>query len=62
MTPSGAVTPTPVPGQRDSGRDYLLEMIEQLARLARRTGDLDVAIHLKAILDAARVADRKHSA
>ena len=59
MTPPGAVTPTPFPNQRDSGRDYLFEMIEQLAKLARRTGDLDIAIHLKAILDAARVAERK---
>ena len=58
----GAVTPTPFPNQHDSARDYLFEMIEQLAKLARRSGDLDVAIHLKAILDAARVAERKRSA
>ena len=62
MTSSGAVTTTPCCEQRDSDRDYLFEMIEQLAKLARRTGDMDVAILLRAILDAARVAERKRSA
>jgi hypothetical protein len=58
----GAASPSPFPQPRESARAYLFEMIEQLARLARGNGDVEVAIYLKAILDAERVAERKRSA
>ena len=58
MNPQAA---TPFPTQREGAREYLFEMIEQLAALARRTGDVEIAILLKAVLDSARVADRKRA-
>ena len=59
---SHAVTSSNVPNPREGARDYLFEMIEQLSKMARRTGEVEVAILLKAILDAARVAERSRSA
>ena len=44
---------------RQDDREYLLDMIEQLAKLARGTGETEVAILLKAILDVVREADRR---
>jgi hypothetical protein len=35
-------------------RDYVMDMIEQLARMAREAGEADVAIHLSAILAASQ--------
>jgi hypothetical protein len=39
-------------------REYLFDMIQQLARLARRSDEMAVAIHLEAIL-AAHLHDEK---
>ena len=47
---------------RDGAREYLLEMVEEMAKMARRVGEFEVAIHLQAILDAERSAGRKRSA
>ena len=38
----------------EGAREYLLDMIQQLARIARRSGEMAVAIHLEAILAARR--------
>ena len=40
----------------DDTRDYIFEMIAELAAMARRTGEAAVAIHLEAILAARRAA------
>lgn len=60
MTPQGALN-DPLKSREDA-RDYLMEMIDQLAKLARRNGEVEIAIHLKAIVDAEGVAERKRSA
>lgn len=42
-------------------REYLLDMIEQLAALAREIGEIEVAIHLDATAAAGRhTADKAH--
>ena len=40
-------------------RHYVVEMIEQLAHLARRSGEMQIAILLEAILAADRAAPRR---
>ena len=40
-------------------RHYLVDMIEQLAHLARRSGEMHIAILLEAILAADRAAPRR---
>lgn len=43
---------------RQDTRDYLIGMIGELYKLARCGGEIEIAIHLKAILDASRLANR----
>jgi hypothetical protein len=43
------------PTSREGAREYLFDMIAQLARLARDSGEQQIAIHLEAII-AARLA------
>jgi len=40
--------------EKNDRRDYLLDMIEQLAELAREIGEIEVAIHLDATAKARR--------
>jgi hypothetical protein len=40
--------------EKSDRRDYLLDMIEQLAELAREIGEIEVAIHLDATAEARR--------
>ena len=44
--------PVPSEVEREGAREYLFDMIQQLAQVARRSGELAVAIHLEAILSA----------
>lgn len=53
-----AIETTHLPSRREASVDYLLDMIAELAKLARRAGEPGVAIHLEAIL-AAREAVRR---
>ena len=48
--PEFIIAPDPRPTGREATRDYVLEMIEQLARMARQAGELRIAILLEAIL------------
>jgi len=52
----------PLPTARDDARAYLFEMVEEMAKMARRVGEDAVAIHLQAILEAGRSAQRKRPA
>ena len=45
--------------EKNGRRDYLLDMIEQLAELAREIGEIEVAIHLEATVEARRYALEK---
>ena len=47
---------------RDDERDYLLDMIQQLARLARTAGEVEVEILLRAILDIVRARAQRRAA
>ena len=40
--------------------DYLLDMLEQLAAYARKIGERDVALHIKATTDARRLRIEAH--
>ena len=60
MDPRAAISFSPA-NVRDSARDYILDMIEQLAAMAHRAGEVELAIHLKAILDARRAAERRRT-
>lgn len=51
----------PPPSGGEATREYLFDMIAQLARLARRTGEAQVAVHLEAILAARRLALEKRA-
>lgn len=51
-----------MPTQTETSAEYLLDMIEQLARLARGCGEVPVAIHLEAIIAARRAAEKDQSA
>lgn len=51
----------PVLALQDDGRAYILEMIAELAKLARKLGEAQIAIHLEAILAAASTAQRGRS-
>ena len=53
------MTPPPPQIPREWDREYLLDMINQLAKLAREAGETEVAILLKAILDVVDEADRR---
>ena len=53
------MTPPPPHPPSEEGREYLLDMINQLAKLARGTGETEVEILLKAILDVVRESDRR---
>ncbi len=55
-----AASPIPGSSQRlsEGARDYLFDMIQQLAQVARRSGEMTVAIHLEAILAARRYETR----
>lgn len=53
---------TSTPTAREAEVEYLFDMITELARLARRTGEPGVAIHLEAILAARRAVAMKESA
>ena len=46
---------------RDEERAYLIDMIRQLARLARTTGETEMEILLRAILDVARATAQRRS-
>ena len=64
MTTRPATPPSSPPGSGNSAgtstvRAYLLDMIEQLADMAERSGEAAMAIHLIAIRDAARAAERQ---
>ena len=43
------IAPDPHPSGREAARDYILDMIEQLAQLARQSGETRLAILLDAI-------------
>jgi hypothetical protein len=49
----------PLDAEKNDRRDYLLDMIEQLAELAREIGEIEVAIHLDATVEARRYALEK---
>ncbi len=46
----------------DEERAYLLDMIQQLARLARTAGEIEVEILLRAILDITRASAQRRAA
>ncbi len=46
------LTPAASEVEREGAREYLFDMIQQLAHVARRSGEVAVAIHLEAILAA----------
>ena len=50
--PDFTIAPDPQPTARDATREYIIDMIQQMARLARQTGETRIAIHLDAILAA----------
>ena len=50
------------PSPRETVTEYLFDMIQQLAVLARETGELQVAIHLEAIIAAQRAIAKDPSA
>lgn len=47
---------------RDEERAYLLDMIQQLARLARTAGEVEVEILLRAILEITRAGAQRRTA
>lgn len=47
---------------RESATEYLYDMLNQLAQLARETGETPVAIHLEAIIAAQRAIRKAQSA
>ena len=51
----------PVPALQADGRAYVLDMIAELAKLARKLGEAQIAIHLEAILAAASASQRGRS-
>ena len=58
--PDFTIVPDPQPTSREAAREYIVDMIEQLARLARQTGETRIAIHLEAILAADGATLRAH--
>ena len=46
--------PDPHPTGRAAARDYIVDMIEQLARMARGSGETRIAVLLEAILATTR--------
>ena len=46
---------------RDAARAYLIDMIQQLAKLARTVGEVEVEILLRAILDIARATAQRRA-
>lgn len=54
IKPVTVLGPTP----REGATEYLLDMISELAKLARETGEIHVAIHLEAIIAARRAIAR----
>ena len=55
------MTSPPLRMSRDEERAYLMDMIQQLARLARTVGEVEVEILLRAILDIARATAQSRS-
>ena len=53
---------TSIPTAREAEIEYLFDMIAELAKLARRIGEVGVAIHLEAILAARRAVALRESA
>ncbi len=53
--------PPPLQPTREDARAYLLDMIGQLAKLARGTDEMEIEILLKATLDVVRESDRRRS-
>ena len=51
-----ALHPTP---SRAETREYILDMLKQLATMARRVDELELAIQLKALREAARVKRKR---
>ena len=56
-----AMTPSLSPETREAGRAYLLDMIAELIKFARGSGETEVAILLKAILEVVRESERRRS-
>ena len=50
------VSPDPVPTRRAATHEYILDMVQQLARLARGSGEMQIAILLEAVLAADKAA------
>ena len=50
----------PHPSPRDEMRDYVLDMVAQLATLARDNGDARLAALLERVLAAATAGGREH--
>ena len=55
MTQSGKMT-------REETAEYLIDMMDQMAKLARQAGELHVAIHLEAIIAAQHAIAKDRSA
>ena len=58
--PDFTIVPDPQPTNREAVGHYIVDMIEQLARLARQNGETRIAIHLEAILATDGAALRAH--
>ena len=56
--PDFTVSPDPVPSRRAATHEYIIDMVQQLARLARGSGEMQIAILLEAVLAADRAAAR----
>ena len=50
------LSPDPVPSRRAATHEYIVDMVQQLARLARGSGEVQIAILLEAVLAADQAA------
>ena len=50
---------SPPPSGRDSTREYILDMIGQLATMAKKLNEVEIATHLTAVREAAARATRR---
>ena len=57
--PEFPVAPDPWPSKAEAAREYLLDMLQQLARLARTSGEVQIAILLEAVLAVDKVVRAK---
>jgi len=59
--PEFPVAPHPWPSKGEAAREYLLDMLQQLARLARASGEVQIAILLEAVLAVDQVVRAKRA-